>query len=100
MASTARRKNPVGLAIGVGIVGLLAAGGAYWYVSRKAATGSVPTAPGSLSEREFDKARAKELAAEAYAARGGDKVGISVSTLMANTTPRASGPRFQTSDEA
>jgi len=100
MASLARRKNPVGLAIGVGIVGLLAAGGVYWYVSRKGVPSSVPTEPESLSERDFDKARAKELAAQAVAARGGDRVGLSVATLMANTTPRASGPRFQPSDEA
>lgn len=71
-----RRKNPAGLAIGVGVLGLAVGVGLYvWSRSKQ-------TALESAQERfDFDKGQAKAHAAAAFAERGGKRVGFNASTL-------------------
>lgn len=92
--SVRRRKNPVALALGVGVVGLLAAGAAWWYVSQKGAEGA--TSRLLDVNRSFDKKRAKTLAAEAVTARGGKRVGVPLSSLRPGVV--RIGARYQPSE--
>jgi hypothetical protein len=95
--SASRRNNPVGVAVGVGIVGLLAAGAAWWYVSRSDEEADAVVSEGRLFpvKRSFDTKSAKALAAQAAAARGGKKVGASLSALRPGVT--SAGPRYRPS---
>jgi hypothetical protein len=94
--SASRRNNPVGVAVGVGIVGLLAAGAAWWYFSRDTEHDD-GIGQGILFpvKRTFDTKSAKALAAQAAAARGGKKVGASLSALRPGVT--SAGPRYRPS---
>lgn len=63
-----RRKNPAGLVVGVGVLGLAVGVGLYFW--------------GRSKERfDFDKGQAKAHAAAAFSERGGKRVGFNASTL-------------------
>jgi hypothetical protein len=81
--SARRRKNPdtLTLALGVGAVGLLVAGGVWWYVSQQDDEAEAEAGRLLGVNRTFDKKSAKALAAAAVAARGGKRVGTPLSPL-------------------
>lgn len=101
--SARRRKNPdtLTLALGVGAVGLLVAGGVWWYVSQQGAEAEAEAdEAGRLlgGNRTFDKKRAKASAAAAVAARGGKRVGALLSPLHPGKMSQSL--RYQPSDVA